>query len=573
VKIRRVDIHGFRGIRTLEWTIGGDCACLIGPGDSTKTTILDAIELVLSPRWNVQFDDTDFFEANIEEPFTIAVTVGDLPNDFKSDAKFGYVTRGWTTAGELRDEPGDDDELVLTIELRVDQSLEPTWVVINDRSPDGREIGRRDRDRVGCVRLTDYVDRQLSWSRGSALSRLTGKTESLTGILADAARAARQAISSLGSSEMASLSSAAQRAKSAGADFGVTARGDFRPQLDVQAASLTSGGLSLHDNGIPLRRAGLGTRRLLSIAMQREAAKSGGICLLDEVEHGLEPHRIRHLVRLLRDEREGDTRSQVLMTTHAPVVIEELDAQHLRVVRSSNGFTQVLAVDAALQPTVRKAAGAFLARKILVCEGKTELGLGRRLDEWWTEEGTSFSYCGVALVDGGGAAAPAVAAALASLDYDVALLGDSDQPLKPSEIELTAAGVELIQWDGGMALEERIAQDLPWAGVAEMIKFATEEYGEQSVTDAVTCRLGDSPSNLSGSPEGWLDSGIAETVLRTAVGRAAKEHKVVNRRGWFKRVDLAEGLGDIVVRYHDRLAATDLGRKIAALKTWSQSDG
>lgn len=573
MKIRRVDIHGFRGIRSLEWTVGGDCACLIGPGDSTKTTILDAIELVLSPRWNVQFDDTDFFEANIEERIAIAVTVGDLPNDFKSDAKFGYLTRGWTTAAELRDEPGDDDELVLTIELRVDQSLEPTWVVATDRSPDGREIGRRDRDRIGCLRLTDYVDRQLSWSRGSALSRMTGKTESLTGILADAARAARQAIAGLGSNEMASLSSAAQRAKNAGAEFGVTARGDFRPQLDVQAASLTSGGLSLHDNGIPLRRAGLGTRRLLSIAMQREAAKSGGICLLDEVEHGLEPHRIRHLVRLLCDDSEADTRSQVLMTTHAPVVIEELDAQHLRVVRSSNGCTQVLHVGEALQPIVRKAAGAFLAQKILVCEGKTELGLGRRLDKWWTEEGQSFSYCGVALVDGRGQEAPCIAAALAGLAYDVALFGDSDQPLKPSETELMEAGVEVIRWDGGMALEERIARDLPWAGVVEMVKFAMEEYGEQGVTDAVTRRLGDAPSNLLGSPEDWLDSGIDETVLRTALGKAAKEHKPANRLGWFKRVDLAEELGDIVVRYHDRLAATDLGRKIAALKAWSQPDG
>jgi len=372
---------------------------------------------------------------------------------------------------------------------------------------------------------------------------------------------------------MASLSSAAQRAKTAGAEFGVTARGDFRPQLDVQAASLTSGGLSLHDNGVPLRRAGLGTRRLLSIAMQREVAKSGGICLLDEVEHGLEPHRIRHLVRLLRDDSEAETRSQVLMTTHAPVVIEELDAQHLRVVRSSNGCTQVLRVDGALQPIARKAAGAFLARKILVCEGKTELGLGRRLDEWWTKEGTSFSYCGVALVDGRGQEAPSIAASLAGLAYDVALFGDSDQPLKPSETELMEAGVEMIRWDGGMALEERIARDLPWAGVVEMVELAMEEYGERGVTDAVTRRLGDAPSNLSGSPEDWLDSGVDVTVLRTAVGKAAKDHKPANRKGWFKRVDLAEELGDIVVRHYDRLAATDLGRKILALKAWSQPDG
>jgi hypothetical protein len=45
-----VKIDNFRGIRKLRWAPNAKMNCLIGPGDSTKTTILDAIELALNPR-------------------------------------------------------------------------------------------------------------------------------------------------------------------------------------------------------------------------------------------------------------------------------------------------------------------------------------------------------------------------------------------------------------------------------------------------------------------------------------------------------------------------------------------
>ena len=46
-------IRNFRGIRELDWHVDGTILCLVGPGDSTKTTILDAIELAMTPQWNV----------------------------------------------------------------------------------------------------------------------------------------------------------------------------------------------------------------------------------------------------------------------------------------------------------------------------------------------------------------------------------------------------------------------------------------------------------------------------------------------------------------------------------------
>jgi hypothetical protein len=166
MRIRRLEIERFRGIKKLQWNIDGNFICLIGPGDSTKTTILDAIESVLSPRWNLAFDDTDFYEAQTVEPILIIATVGDLPDEIKNEAKYGYMARGWSTDGELHDEPGVDDEVVISIELRVDPSLEPTWTVCNNRNLDGKKISARDREKLGCARLGDFLDRHFSWDEG-----------------------------------------------------------------------------------------------------------------------------------------------------------------------------------------------------------------------------------------------------------------------------------------------------------------------------------------------------------------------------------------------------------------------
>lgn len=45
-----------------------------------------------------------------------------------------------------------------------------------------------------------------------------------------------------------------------------------------------------------MRAAGLGSRRLAALAIQRASFPEGGIVLVDEVETELEPHRLRHLI-------------------------------------------------------------------------------------------------------------------------------------------------------------------------------------------------------------------------------------------------------------------------------------
>src|SRR5699024_6622394 len=78
VRLQRLQVDRFRGIHHLDWWPSHQMVCLVGPGDSTKTTILAAIEWVLSPRWQLTPTDSDFFQLDTTEPIVITATVTDL---------------------------------------------------------------------------------------------------------------------------------------------------------------------------------------------------------------------------------------------------------------------------------------------------------------------------------------------------------------------------------------------------------------------------------------------------------------------------------------------------------------
>ena len=65
MKIRRIEISNFRSIQYLDWIPSGGINCLIGPGDSGKSTILDAIDLCLGARRSVRLTDADFYDLNV----------------------------------------------------------------------------------------------------------------------------------------------------------------------------------------------------------------------------------------------------------------------------------------------------------------------------------------------------------------------------------------------------------------------------------------------------------------------------------------------------------------------------
>ena len=148
MQIRQLKVANFRGIASLDWKPGHSFCCLIGPGDSGKSSVLDAVEAALSSRW-FAFTEPDFLNCDTTNAIVIEATVGELSKALKSDERLGLYIRGWTAAGELRDEPEDDDEPVLTVRLTVDATMEPAWELVCDRVEDPRTLSNRDRALFG----------------------------------------------------------------------------------------------------------------------------------------------------------------------------------------------------------------------------------------------------------------------------------------------------------------------------------------------------------------------------------------------------------------------------------------
>jgi hypothetical protein len=161
MQIREVTIQNFRGVRSFGWRPNSPLSCLVGPGDSCKSTILDAIELALGTRW-AAFTDVDFTDGDTTQAMEIVVTVGQLPHEALREGRMGMHLRGWRTEIGLQDEPEGDDEPVVTVKLSVDSSLEPAWELITDRQ-DPRPLSPRDRALFGMVRLGGDADRHLTW--------------------------------------------------------------------------------------------------------------------------------------------------------------------------------------------------------------------------------------------------------------------------------------------------------------------------------------------------------------------------------------------------------------------------
>ena len=568
MKIRHVLINGFRGIKHLEWSLPDDSIfCLIGPGDSTKSTILDAVELALSPRWNINIYDTDFYQCKIDQPIDIFVTVGDLPERLLTLEKFGTHLRGWKD-GKIVDEPVDDCKEVVTVHLTVDRSLEPSWSLFTDRNPGARTISAREREALGMTRLGPYVDRQLSWGHGTALSRLTDDLDNVPVVLAEAGRSARGAVDS---SKLPQLETAADQAQDLAVAYGVRPNAKFHPALDPLGTNESVGALTLFDGEVPARQSGQGTRRLLTLAIQQRCVQDGSIQLIDEIEQGLEPHRVRHLLHTLKShvERPGENQKgcQIIMTTHSNVVIEELRATNLFIVRSQAGVTKVNQVSADLQATIRAESVALLGRKIIVCEGKTELGMCRAFDHLWAleERGKPFAHIGAVPVDGGGSEAPKRALNLTRLGYDVAYFADSDCEINPDANTLSEAGIEVIIWKGKVSTDQRVCLDLPWQGLQELIHLAIDiKEDESTVLSSVASRLKCRPEALTWNLTQWLELGFSEEMIRAYIGETAKSEK----QKWFKMIHTGELLGQLVYRFLPKIGDKDLCIKIDQLKRW-----
>lgn len=393
--IRLLSIKRFRGIEDLTWLPAKGVNVLLGGGDVGKTTILEAIALLLSPTNATTLSDADYWKRRHEDGFEISAVMA-LP------LSCGIVEQRkavwpWEWGGdsanlpnlEANDGQPHDPVFCLRVCGTADFDLQHE-ICQPDESFDHFPVSVR--RNIGVVRLSgeDRNDRDLRLLQGSALDRLLsdrtlrsrladklGETD-VDGELKEDAKAALAALDERFASQL--LPSQLGLGLVGGPGFSLNA---------LIGLMATKDGTKL-----PLSSWGAGTRRLAAFEVAALHQVDHPIIVVDEIERGLESYR----QRILMEELIASS-SQVFVTTHSAPAVNAAVGAALWYVDAGGKVGSLPASVAAHQ---KRDPETFLARLAVIAEGATEVGfvttlLTRSIGEdirrhgIWVSEGGSNS--------------------------------------------------------------------------------------------------------------------------------------------------------------------------------------
>lgn len=561
-----LDIKHFRTIQSLTWFPNPGVNCLVGIGDIGKTTVLDAIDFCLGARRNIAFSDYDFHLIDTSKPISVTVALGSLEDELLSVDRYGDFLYGFNPISrEFEEEPRESLETILFLQMTVEKDLEPQWRLRSKRADEKgleRNLRWEDRQNVSPIRLGEHTDWHLAWRRGALFERLTDEKLGLNDGLSDAARQARSNFGQLANAELIETLKTVKRSAQS---FGVRTGEQVQALLDAGSVKFGTGAISLHDSAnVPLSSLGTGSKRLLVAGLAREVTKSASISLVDEVETGLEPHRIRSLLNAL-GAKTTDTRQQVFATTHSPIVLRELSHSQLTILRNvEDGRHMPLAPTEATQGVLRGHSEVFLGNRVLVCEGLSELGFLRGRDQFLVYSGaSSYEALGTVPTNAGGATRVLQPAEeFLRLGYPTAIFMDSDKPLSPEdENRFISNGGMVFRWPNNWALEDAIFQC-----VTPQLTIALLEYAQTLPSGAK------SDEHIRSASEGafgladakhWASTGEINQNTKAVLGLAA-------RRGeWFKQIAPYEHVVRNILSPNWKSLNANLTATADALRTWA----
>lgn len=543
-RIRRLTVDRFRGIEKLCWYPFDGVNLILGGGDAGKTTILDAIALLLSPTNAASPADTDYHLRRIEDEFLIEAVMT-LPQEgaINSQPKPSWP---WDWNGSEPVVPNADDEgaaasrPVYRLRVRGTSELELVYEILQpDGTTDHLSVGLR--RAIGLVRLSgdDRNDRDLRLVQGSGLDRLLSDKSLRSRMARELAKTEVEGqLSPEGAASLARLDEVFR-----GQGLPETLRLSITGGQGASIAALVGLTAANQEIQLPLANWGTGTRRLAGLTISEQTQGEAPIVVVDEVERGLEPYRQLELMRRLQN---GE--SQVFATTHSPATIAAGSlatfwyVDHRGRIGPLDGMR--IAKHRAGDPN------AFLARLAIVVEGKTEVGFVSALLEAALE--SPLAQCGVYVSDGGGHENTLnVLEALCGGGVQFAGFADDEGkfPDRWKRLE-TKLGPLLFRWRSG-CIERNLIEALPVEGLEQLIiDPAGEDTGSRLRT--LADRLG-----MTGELDFALVAAEAGTQLKRVIIEAATgfvpddkadQKKVYKNHAqiWFKSISGGRELADKV---------------------------
>ena len=207
-----------------------------------------------------------------------------------------------------------------------------------------------------------------------------------------------------------------------------------------------------------------------------------------------------------------------------------------------------------MQGCIRKNPEAFFARKIIVCEGATEIGFCRAINQFRIDSGKESVACkGVRFADGTGNGMSGYVTGFNNLSYPTALLCDSDcKEVNNCKQQFKHAGIEVIDCNEDNSIEQQVFNDAPWNAVKELIQVAInkiEEDGYKTAAEAEAMIFDSTNAFLQNKMVRTKDWYVNESFeLRLALGLAAK------KKEWYKRQDYGELMGKCILTHYSELA-------------------
>ena len=392
--IRRLNIERFRGIKTLTWNPAIGLNVILGGGDVGKTTILEAIGLLLSPTNHSTLSDADYHGRAIEMGFSIEADVV-LPAqcgiDHQLKTSWPWLWDGTQAVAPIVDAGAPTTHPpVYRLRVRGTGDLDLMYEIMQpDGTADTLSVALR--RSIGVVRLggDDRSDRDLRLVHGSALDRLIGDKNLRSRMSRELAR--RRVMEQLTPDGKAALEELDRAFKEEKLPVGLDLAAIGSPGASI--ASMVGLTAIADSVPLPLTSWGAGTRRLAALAIAEQNGAECPVTIVDEIERGLEPYRQRVLVERLQSEQ-----AQVFVTTHSPAVIAAgSQATYWYVDHAGNIGpleSRKIARHRVFDPTT------FLSRLAVINEGVTEVGFARTLLE--RAIGSSLLPLGIYMSDGGG---------------------------------------------------------------------------------------------------------------------------------------------------------------------------
>jgi putative ATP-dependent endonuclease of OLD family len=382
-------IENFRGIHSLEWRPNAGVNVILGGGNVGKSTLLEAIALLLSPTNSYTLADADYWNREVAAEFLIEAVIS-LPGEGAINQQ-GAMAWPWEWDGSnavLPEAVGDEQAprpAVYKVRVRGTAELELAFEIAQ---PDGTCVSMSValRRSIGVVKLSgdDRSDRDLRLVYGAGLDRL----------LADRGLRARLGREIASDQIEQHLDQPARDKLNALDDlFGLRSLPTelglaFVGNAGVSVNALV--GLTSNKNGIalPLISWGSGTRRLAALAIADSLQEGHPITVVDELERGLEPYRQRQLMKTLIE-----STGQAFVTTHSSTVVSASGPASLWYI-DSTGSIGALPRDK-VERHQSADPEAFLSRLTIVAEGSTEVGfLAALLDRYvsgWRDQGIYIS--------------------------------------------------------------------------------------------------------------------------------------------------------------------------------------